>query len=210
MEKRWQKSEIAHLEKYAGSRSAEELAKKLKTDAATVRKKIAELKLKIPESGSQTNGDALKAFEEAMKLLHEQQWAAAAERFEPLVDGSNGRHLADRARQFLAICEQKQAEAVSPSTPYLQAVIEKNRGNYEAALAICGKHGNKGEEDGDGRYAYLAASLEALHGNADAAIERLSDAVRLDPKNRVHAYHDPDFEAIRKRQEFVDLVFAGT
>jgi hypothetical protein len=58
----------------------------------------------------------------------------------------------------------------------------------------------------DERYLYLNASLKALNGDAEDAIEMLRSAIASEPKNRIHAYHDPDFENLEKLEEFQELV----
>ena len=41
----------------------------------------------------------------------------------------------------------------------------------------------------------------ALQGEFDEAAEALGRAVELNPKNRVHAYHDTDFQELRRSED---------
>jgi tetratricopeptide (TPR) repeat protein len=86
--------------------------------------------------------------------------------------------------------------------PFLQAVFEKNRGNLAAALDLCRK---EGREQKDERFAYLAASIHAVEGRLEEAVQALSRAIELNPRNRVHAYHDPDFAEIRRDRDHRQL-----
>lgn len=204
MAKRWSKTEVAHLKRHAGSKSLDELAQRLHTDAPTVRKKLEELGLL---AGGPTSGPdpAVASYEEGLAHLHAGRFAGAAAAFERVIVESDTKTLTDRARQHLAICRRKTAEAVDVE-PYVAAIVEKNRGNYAAAAGLVAK---VGKPDSDERAAYLAASLAALGGDSDAALDHLQTAVRLEPRNRVHAYHDPDFASLRGREEFQRLLAAG-
>ena len=86
--------------------------------------------------------------------------------------------------------------------PFLRAVYERNRGNLEEALALCTAGGRHGKDD---RFAYLAAAIHALRGESVDAARLLSAAIELDPKNRIHAYHDADFEELRSDEEYSSL-----
>ncbi len=206
MEKRWSKTEVAYLKRHAKSGSLEEFAQRLHTDVETVRRKLAELNLLTEGSSGADAGAALDDYAEALRLLSEQQWSEAAERLEKVVAAADNVQLADRARQNLEVCRERLSEAAPPEDRYLQAVFEKNRGNLEAALELCPKSRVAKDE----RFAYLAASIEALSGAEEQALKHLATAIRLDPKNRVHAFHDPDFRSLRGKEGFSSLVAAGS
>ncbi len=206
MEKRWSKTETSYLKRHAKNSSLEDLARRLHTDVETIRRKLVELRLLSEgSSGSSETGAVLDHYAEALRLLHEKDWGEAAERLERVVAGADNPQLADRARQSLEVCRQRLAEAPPAEDRYLQAVFEKNRGNLEAALELC----LAGKVDKEERYAYLAASIQALTGAEEEALEHLATAIRLDPKNRVHAYHDPDFQALRGQEGFSSLLAQG-
>ena len=57
----------------------------------------------------------------------------------------------------------------------------------------------------DERFAYLAASIHAAEGRTEEAAQALSRAIDLNPKNRVHAFHDPDFAELRKDRDHRQL-----
>ncbi len=203
MEKRWSKAEISHLKRNAAAKSHDELARRFHTDAETVRRKLAELGLTGASPLSEAKA-ALERFSDALELLHERQWSAAAAAFEAVVAEGDGRQLMDRARQYLAVCRRRQAaEEPAQEDPYLRAVFEKNRGNLTAAFELCRQ---LGEADRDERVSYLMASLQALSGAEEEALRSLATAIRLESKNRVHAYHDPDFATIKGREEFTKLL----
>lgn len=201
MEKLWSKTEIAHLKRHASTQSVEELAQRFHTDASSVRSKLESLNLTAQDGPSAESDAAMKAFEEGIEKLYAQKWDEAKASFEQVLNNADNAQLADRARQYIELCTAKQEDHTSDD-PYLQAVFEKNRGNLNAALEICQQHGGNDSE----RFAYLMASIQAMAGEEDEAIRLLGDAIRLEPKNRVYAYHDPDFRDIQQREDFTELL----
>ena len=83
-------------------------------------------------------------------------------------------------------------------------MFEKNRGKLDEALALC-KAGGRWSKDE--RFAYLAASIYTLMEDYEKAASFLELAIDLNPKNRVHAFHDADFEDLRSHPEYRQLFF---
>lgn len=204
MAKRWSKAEVTHLERHAASASLEELAQKLRTDVPSVRRKLAELGLAAHGEPQRESGrGGLDEYAEALRLIHAKKWANAITLLEKVAAETDNRQLADRARQSLEFCRRQTAPDAEAVDPYLEAIYEKNRGNVEAALKLCQ---SQGKEKVDERFAYLLASLYSLSGAREKALDHLETAIRLEPKNRVHAYHDPDFGELRGQEEFASLI----
>jgi tetratricopeptide (TPR) repeat protein len=168
-----------------------------------------ESKAAAPAKGAKaaqtTDGDpALDALTEGLAALQAKSWAKAVERFEVVVRESDRPEVRDRARQYLAASRkaqggegEKSAKGAEPD-PYLLAVYEKNRGNLKEALEISRKGGR---DQKDERFAYLMASVHAIEGRWDEATQALTKAIELNPKNRVHAFHDPDLAELRKNRD---------
>jgi tetratricopeptide (TPR) repeat protein len=154
---------------------------------------------------------SLEALTHGLAALQAKNWTKAVEHFERAVEQSDQPEVKDRARQFLTVSRLRAQEAkpagakgaaAEEPDPYLQAVYEKNRGNLQAALEIS----RKGEQDQkDERFAYLAASIHAVESRWDDAAQALARAVELNPKNRIHAFHDPDFAELRKNRDLRPL-----
>lgn len=202
MDKRWQQSEIAYLKRHAHDTSVGRLAQRFHVDADTVQSKLGELGL----TGTTTEpaaDPALGKFEKALEYLHKGDHKKAAKAFEKVLESTDGRQLRARARQYLDICRRHLENEQDSEDPYLLAVYEKNRGAFEKADALARQGG-----DGDERYVYLRASIQALQGHDDA-VTTLARAIELNPRNRVHAFHDPDFEELRQDEAFADLLAQG-
>ena len=204
MDKRWSKAENDYLKRHA-NRSLEELAEHFRTDEETVRQRLAELHLGPGQGSSKAvqPDAALADYDKALGLLYQKKWKEAAPLFENVVASADSPHLADRARQNLEICRQRTRPEEDSPDPYLLAVFAKNEGNLEEALKLCTE---SGEVDKDERFAYLAASIRALAGDEEQAVEHLEAAIRLEPKNRVHAFHDPDFKELQGNEEFSAVI----
>jgi tetratricopeptide (TPR) repeat protein len=155
---------------------------------------------------------SLKAYTQALEALHRKSWSKAAKLFATVVESADLPEVRERARQYLAACRQqealqeaktgKQPHEGEPEDPYLRAVFEKNRGDLAAAFALC-RQGARDQKDE--RFAYLAASIHAVEGRIDEAAQALGRAVELSSKNRIHAFHDPDFAELRGNPSFRHL-----
>jgi len=148
---------------------------------------------------------ALDAYAKGLAALQRKQWSQASEHLEKVIAEADQPELRDRARQLLAASREQGGEAAGSQgkggdeDPFLLAVFEKNRGNLEGALEICRKGGRDQKDD---RFAYLTASIHAVEGRTEEAAQVLTQAVELNSKNRVHAYHDPDFAELRRNRDY--------
>ena len=154
---------------------------------------------------------SLQAYSQALEALHRKSWSKAAALFETVVESSDMPEVRERARQYLAACRLQEAksgqgsqetEETEEADLYLRAVYEKNRGDLSAALALC-RQGGKDQKDE--RFAYLAASIHAVEERTEEAAQVLSRAVELSSRNRIHAFHDPDFAELRGNPSFRHL-----
>lgn len=208
MAKRWKKSEITYLKRYAKKRRVAELAERFDTDASTVQAKLAELDLSALDSVAPTaleQSPVVDELQKGLKLLHEGKWKQAATVFEAVASSAQQTELVASARRYLEVCNEKLARrrrSEEEADPYLLAVVERNRGNVEEAHAICSAGGRRSK---DPRFAYLAAALFAEQGEYDESARFLELAFELDPATRVHAQLDNAFEPMRELPEHAGL-----
>ena len=206
MAKRWKKEEKTYLKRYAKSKRIDELIKRFRTDRDTISAQLEALGLAAKDSVVAVrleHDPSVKTYEKAIKALGQKKWKEARDLFQNILRETDRPELADRSRRYLAVAEEKLGKnAVTKVDPFLRAVYERNRGNLEEALALCTAGGRHGKDD---RFAYLAAAIHALRGESVDAAKLLSAAIELDPKNRIHAYHDADFEELRSDEEYSSL-----
>lgn len=199
--KRWSTTDVNYLKRFGPSKKLAELAKRFGTDAETVRAKLAELKVSAKDGAGRGPDPQLAEFEAGVKALYKGKWAEAEKRLGSVVEKSDLLELTSRARQFLRVAKARAAEAApAEAEPYVKAVFLKNQGDLAGALEVCREKGGRDE-----RFYYLAASIHALSDRQADAVKALGKAIEANPVNRVHAFHDPDFAELRKRQEHAHL-----
>lgn len=202
MAKTWKKNEITYLKRYADKRGLDELARRFGTDQESVRAKLQELGLAKKESGGAGGPEdsLVPTYEKALRALHDEKWEKAAEVFAEVAKGADQLELAAKARGYLRLCERHLADDDGGfDEPFDEAVFELNRGNLERVLELCG------EADEDERWVYLRAAVRSREGELADAAEALGRAIEMNSTNRVRAYHDPDFEALRESDEHAGL-----
>ncbi len=204
--KDWSTKEVSYLKRYADSKRLAELAQRFETEEAVVQAKLSELGLAAKDSPPESRlGDEplLATYEEALQALYKGAGKKAETLLEKVIAECDQPELSERARQLLAAARREKGD-VEPETDddFLLAVYEKNRGNHERALEIVKRGGRTGKDE---RFAYLEASIHALEDRLDEAAEALGKAIEMNGRNRVHAFHDPDFAELRKADEHSKL-----
>lgn len=205
MSKRWKKDETTYMKRYASSRRVEELADRFTTDAATVRGKLDEMGLEAVDHERPLSepDPAIQPLEKGVKALYAKKYAQAEKLLAEAESIAIESDVANLARRYLAAARTRLAAANEKAAdPYLEAVYERNQGNFDAALEICSRGGRQSKDE---RFAHLAASLYAATGEAAKAAKFLELAIELNPRNRVLAYHDSDFASMREDPEYADL-----
>jgi len=202
MAKDWSPKEISYLKRYAANKALGELAQRLDAEDEEVRAKLDELGLATKGASQKSRlGDEpmLATYEKALKALYGGKRGEAVKLLTRITEECDQPELAERARQLLAATRLEDGDG-APETDddYLAAVFEKNRGNYDRALTLAKKGGRSSKDE---RFAYLEASIHSLEERLDEAAEALQRAIELNGKNRVHAFHDPDFAPLRKSRQ---------
>ena len=209
MAKRWKPTDVTYMKRYAKKRRLAELAERFKTDTATVEAKLKELGLAAHDmvvAPNLADDPNVQLFERAVQAANHKKWREAAKMFEQVRAETDLPALAQRARRYLAVCaDNAGGGGDTASDPYLEAVVLRNQGRFEEALALCTRGGRSGKDD---RFAYLAAAIHARQGEYQKAGDLLSKAIEANPRNRVVATHDEDFDSLRRSPEHSSL-FAG-
>lgn len=153
--------------------------------------------------------ETLKAFGAAVELLQRGSFDQARESFSAIErDNADEPALADRARSYAKICEQKLTPAPEPPQDgeglYYLGVLSSNNGNYDDALDLLERALQQMPDSP--KVLYARASAWSLKGNAEAAVAELRRAIAVDPRVRFQATNDPDFEPIREEPAFIDII----
>ena len=209
MAKRWKSSEITYLKRYAKIRLTAELAERFNVDADEVTEKLTELGLASKDSVAEMrieHDPLMDVYVKGTRALYGKKWREAKKHFDQVLAESDHPELRMGAQKFLEVCERHLTKPAGADDPFLLAVYERNRGNLDEALDLCTRGGRTGKDE---RFAYLASAIHAVRGDLDKAADMLETAINLDPKNRVHALYDADFEALRAEEDYASLFEAA-
>ena len=150
----------------------------------------------------------LALYESALRLMQEGKFDKAHAAFNQML-ASSPADLAERIRVYINACVQQmqrqKTQFNSDEERYDYAVSLINDGNYEDARnelnQIIGS--NK-----DADYAFYGlAVLSSMTGDAHSCLEHLTEAIRLNPKNRIQARTDSDFQDMAEDPRFTELLY---
>ena len=162
----------------------------------------------VKPSADPARGQILHQYESAMKLLQEGKMDKAKVAFEALLKNHAG-EMSDRIRVHLSACNRhiskKQVDFTSHEERYDYAISLVNTGFYDDARehldAIL-------KADPKADFAFYGLSvLESLTGRSEACLEHLSEAMRLNPRNRIQARSDSDFQDMADDPRFTELLY---
>ncbi len=205
MAKRWKTSEVSYLKRYAKIRTTAELADRFNVDADGVTDKLTELGLASKDSVAEIrieHDPLMKVYTQGTRALYGQKWRDAKKAFNEVLAKTDHPELRMGAQKYLEVCESNLNKPPAADDPFLLAVFERNRGNFDEALDLCSR-GNRASKDD--RFAYLASAIHAVQGDLEKAAGMLESAISLDPKNRVHACYDSDFDAMRAEADYAGM-----
>jgi tetratricopeptide (TPR) repeat protein len=152
----------------------------------------------------------LREYTQALELLHKREAAKAMEAFQKIAAAAGGAEpeLADRARTYAGVCARKLAPPESmPETAdglYYRSIVHMNDGQLETASQLIERALQ--HDPAAARYLYVRASVRALQGSRENALEDLRQAVAGDAQFRFQASNDPDFDSLREDAAFLDLI----
>ena len=152
--------------------------------------------------------NSMARFENGLQLFNQNQFARARGIFERLTKDP-ARELAERARVYLNICQQRMARS-SPQLKtaedlYNHGVGLANQGNPEEAEQVLRK-ALKLAPQADYIY-YAIATTYALRENVEGALEYLLKAIELNERNRYQAQNDADFANLLEDPRFTELLY---
>lgn len=155
-----------------------------------------------------SRANALQQYEAALRLMQERKYEKATTALEKILATGPG-DLCERARIYLAACAQQlnrdKSSFADLEEHYDYAISLLNTGDYDDA-----RHQLEAilKQDGDCDFAYYGlAVLASMTGHADPCLEHLGHAVRLNPRNRIQARGDSDFQDMADDPRFTELLY---
>ncbi|MEO6828978.1 MAG: hypothetical protein ABI164_04150, partial [Acidobacteriaceae bacterium] len=150
----------------------------------------------------------IQQYEVAVRLMRDGKYEKAKAALENLLSTGAG-DLVDRARVHMAACqrqmEKSQVSFNSPEEQYDYAVSLLNTGYYADARehfdVILKQHPSAD-------YAYYGlAVMHSLTSRSEDCLEQLARAIELNPRNRIQARLDSDFQEMFDDPRFTELLY---
>jgi tetratricopeptide (TPR) repeat protein len=180
----------------------------MKTAPPSTAKRPRTLAGVAPTSADASRAHTLSLYEAALRLMQEGKYEKAHTAFNQML-ASSPPDLAERIRMYINACLQQiaknQTQFLSHEERYDYAISLLNDGNYEDARAELNKI--IGENEAADYAFYGLAVLASMTGDAHTCLERLSEAIRLNAKNRIQARADSDFQDMADDPRFTELLY---
>jgi tetratricopeptide (TPR) repeat protein len=176
--------------------------------AAASRKKNAATAAK--SDGHTRGGTELvyQHYEAAVLLLQQGKYEKALSALEKLLPEAPP-EIKDRCRMYISTCQRqllgRERSFPTPEEHYDYAISMLNTGYYEEAREQLNQILN---DHPDADYAFYGlAVLEAITGRAQDCLSSLARAIELNPKSRVQARVDNDFQNMADDPRFTELLY---
>jgi len=158
--------------------------------------------------GHSFTGPAFQHYQSAVQLLQHGKFEKAMAAFEKMLP-SAPIELLDRCKMYIITC-QRQLENhrltfLTPEENYDYAISKLNTGYFEEAReqfdGILSAHPNAD-------YAFYGmALLDAITGRTQDCLGNLARAIELNPRNRLQARADNDFQTMVDDPRFTELLY---
>jgi tetratricopeptide (TPR) repeat protein len=147
-------------------------------------------------------------YEAALRLMQDGKYDKAHAAFDKMLATGAG-ELSDRVRMYANACLLQSAKGkntfASDEEHYDYAVSLLNDGHYEDAreqFKLILKANDKAD------YAlYGLAVLSSMTGDSHRCLEHLTEAIRQNPRNRIQARSDSDFQDMADDPRFTELLY---
>jgi tetratricopeptide (TPR) repeat protein len=166
---------------------------------------------KSPSATAKSDGLSAAAFQHyqaALQLLQQAKYERALAAFEKL-SSTAPLTLQERCKIYIATCQrqldQHKLAFASPEEHYDYAVARLNNGDYEEAR----EHFNRilAEDPAADYVFYGLALLNAITGQSQECLSNLARAIELNPRNRLQARVDNDFQNMVDDPRFTELLY---
>jgi len=151
---------------------------------------------------------AIASYEAALHLMQQGKFDKAHAAFDKMLLNSPG-ELADRIRMYIKACllqiSKGKTTFSSHEEQYDYAISLLNNGNYEdarqqfKAILVAAPTAD---------YAFYGlAVLASMTGDSHECLQHLTEAIRQNPRNRIQARADSDFQDMADDPRFTDLLY---
>jgi tetratricopeptide (TPR) repeat protein len=175
---------------------------------ATSRKKTPPPLARTGSHSPAASSPLFQQYQAAVQLLQQGKFEKAMAAFEKLQPAAPF-ELKERCKMYIATChrqmEQSRLSFPTPEEHYDYAVSQLNTGYYEEARE---QFNNILAAYPQADYAlYGLALLDAITGHSQDCLNNLARAIELNPKNRLQARADNDFQSMADDPRFTELLY---
>ncbi len=159
-------------------------------------------------AGHLSSSPAFQLYQSAVQLVQQAKYDKALAAFEKLLSSAPPEIL-ERSKMYINTC-QRQLERTNlafqtPEERYDYAISQLNQGFYEEARD---QFNGVVADDPEADYAYYGlAVLDSITGRPQDCLSNLSRAITLNPKNRLQARSDNDFQSMVDDPRFTELLY---
>lgn len=153
-------------------------------------------------------GPVIQHYQAAIQLLQDAKYERAKAAFEKLLSTAPP-EFSERIRMYVTTCDrQLQSHSLAFDTPeerYDYAISQLNTGYYEEAreqLNLVLKDNPRAD------YAFYGlAVLDSITGRAQECLDHLGSAIEINPRNRLQARTDGDFQNMSDDPRFTEMLY---
>lgn len=154
------------------------------------------------------SGPAYQHYMSAVQLLQQGKFERALTAFEKMLPTAPI-ELLDRCKMYISTCQRQldkhKLSFLTPEEHYDYAISQLNTGYYDEAReqfqGILSSHP-------DADYAFYGmALLDAITGRTQDCLGNLARAIELNPRNRLQARADNDFQSMADDPRFTELLY---
>jgi tetratricopeptide (TPR) repeat protein len=158
--------------------------------------------------GHPGKGPAFEHYMAAVQLLQQGKFEKALAGFEKLLPAAPI-ELLDRCKMYITTCRRqlgpRKLAFLTPEENYDYAISQLNTGYFEEAREQF--EGILSGHPGADYAFYGLALLDAITGRTQDCLGNLSRAIELNPKNRLQARADNDFQSMTDDPRFTELLY---
>jgi tetratricopeptide (TPR) repeat protein len=155
-----------------------------------------------------STGPAFQLYQSAVQLVQQGKYDKALAALEKLLPSAPPEIL-ERTKMYISTC-QRQLERTNlafqtPEERYDYAISQLNQGYFEEARE---QFSGVVADDPRADYAYYGlAVLDSMTGHPQDCLENLAKAIQLNPRNRLQARSDNDFQSMVDDPRFTELLY---
>jgi tetratricopeptide (TPR) repeat protein len=176
--------------------------------AAQSRKKTPSLAAKPGSPSPAANAAAFQQYQAAVQLVQQGKFDKALPAFEKLLPNAPFEIL-ERCRMYIQTCQRQMDHAglkfATPEERFDYAVSQLNGGYFEEAADQL--RGIIADHPGADYAYYGLALIDSITGRVQGCLDHLAKAIELNPKNRLQARSDNDFQNMVDDPRFTELLY---